>query len=544
MNDEENVFRRRRDQWFRDVETGNLAAVERTLGLKALRDFRGDVFEWLTMTAGEDRTAFLIAGEAGQVEVLRLLASRGANVHAVDSGGDSALHAAASKNQTITMQYLIQEARLDIDGRNRSQATPLHIATNGGHLDAMRLLLGVKASVDLQDKARNAPLAIATRADNRSASALLLACGASMHLPDGTGKCPPEYADERMTHIFWFHAALHGDVAGLRRLLARQIGAQGDEGFRELGRALYQPQGQDTLKLNLHRILCNARDADGFTALSICVQHGHVDAAAYLLSQTADASISDDARETPLHHAARSGHVQLVNILIEEGAPLEALNWGDAAPLHIAAFLDRHVVARALLNAKASVHLTDKHRQTPMHLAVLERNADTVQVLLNAGASLSTQDQDFKTVGDRAAEATQNVEKPRPRKPQDTGDYDEKYVPPKPAQTYVVVHSKVVAVRDAPSLTEGKVIGARAPGEKVLVSEVKDGWAKLDRASVVPHKADKKRTSDSEAWMLLDATAQGLGPLLEPQRAEPKAEKAADDAATEAESDDGSDFEG
>lgn len=55
-------------------------------------------------------------------------------------------------------------------------------------------------------------------------------------------------------------------------LCLRVHGVQGDEGWHELGRALYQPKGQDQMKLNLHRTLCNVKDSQGMTGLSLAVQ--------------------------------------------------------------------------------------------------------------------------------------------------------------------------------------------------------------------------------------------------------------------------------
>ena len=70
-----------------------------------------------------------------------------------------------------------------------------------------------------------------------------------------------------------------------------------------------------------------------FTALSLATQNGHVSAVEYLLSQAADASISDELCEicarrrcTTRRGAATRPDVAL---LIEHGAPLEALNLGD-----------------------------------------------------------------------------------------------------------------------------------------------------------------------------------------------------------------------
>jgi len=218
--------------------------------------------------------------------------------------------------------------------------------------------------------------------------------------------------------------------------------------------------------------------------------------------------MSDDARETPLHHAARGGNAKIAQILIDERAPLEALNLGDATPLHVAAFLNHSDVVKTLLEADANIHAYDKQHQTPLHLAVTRQHAETVNALVNAGASLSVRDQDAKSVGDRATEAKMNKEKPRPRPPKDAADYDIPYQPPKPAESYKVVYAKAVAVRDGPSLS-AKVVAARVPGEYVMVAEVRDGWARIEKDHRGPVKVD-------ELWMLIDGTPQGFGKLLEP----------------------------
>ena len=544
MIDEDAVFRKKRDRFFADVSAGNDAAIRQALDQSPLTDFRGDIYNWTSMLTDDGRTAFIVAAENGHVQALRLLADGGADIKACNSSGKNALHAATENNRLDAVQLLIATLGLSVDVQDRELRSPLHLAAECSHLPAMRLLLELKATVDSLDECKSSPLSLAAKHGRHEACALLLAHDASLHLQDHASKSPLEHAEEQLARIFWFHAAKQGDVKALRRLLGRQIGAQGDEGFRELNRALYHPQGQDMLRLNLHRVLCNAkRDADGATALSIAVQGGHVEAVTYLLSQTADVSISDDMRETPLHHACRAGHVQLAGILIDERAPLEALNWGDAAPIHIATFLNHAECVRALLSASANVHMTDQQHQTPLHIAVLERHAESAKVLLEFGASASATDRHHRTVGNRAAEATQNAERPRPRRPDDAQDYELRPPdPPTPAVPYVVCHSKIVAVRSSPSL-QGGVIGARVPGETVMVVEVRDGWARLDAVPphAKPHKADTKRTADMEAWMLIDATGKGLpgvGKLLEPAAQLPDGAKAEATAGSDDDSDD------
>ena len=106
-------------------------------------------------------------------------------------------------------------------------------------------------------------------------------------------------------------------------------------------------------------------------------------------------------------------------------------------------------------------------------------------------------------MGMRATEAMHNQENPRPRRKNDSSNHEEELGMPHQPETYAVVHSSAVAVRDAPSVSAA-LLGARFPGDQVLVREVVDGWAKLDAS-----------TNEKEMWMLIDATEHGIGKLLE-----------------------------
>ena len=514
MIDEEKVFRENFEAFFKDVETGKTQAVASQIARRPLQNFRGETFEWLTMKHQNGQTAFHKAAEFGHASLLELLASKGADVTTRDQGGETALHAAAAGNHIQAMSVLIGLG-VSLDAVSKSGASALYKATSQNKLQAMQILLQSKADVELAARTQETPLGLAAREDKIDAVAILLAANASPHAEARDGKtaihfCIPGYTVS-LTHTIWFDRASKGDVTGLRKLLAQQIGSVGDEGWKDLGRALYQPQGQDQFKLNAHRSLCNAKDHAGFTALSRAVQNNRYAACEYLLSQAADPGISDELRETPLHHAARLGYSKLAQKLLEEGAPLEALNLGDVTPLHIAAFLGHGDVCQILVNEGANVHCYDQQHETPLHYAVSLRHAQVVTVLVNAGASLSVQDRDFKTVGVRATEATMNQEKPRPRPVDAVADYDVVFEVPKDPELYIVVHEKAVAVRATPSV-DGKLVGARYPKEQVLVREVVNGWAKLDAS-----------TKEREQWMLIDATKYGLGVLLKkmpPRQAE------------------------
>ena len=56
-----------------------------------------------------------------------------------------------------------------------------------------------------------------------------------MHAADSTQETPLTYAQGSMRTLLWTTSATRGDVAGLRRLLAYQVGGRGDvAGLRRL----------------------------------------------------------------------------------------------------------------------------------------------------------------------------------------------------------------------------------------------------------------------------------------------------------------------
>ena len=243
--DEEKLFQQAQDDFFSSVRHGKISDVAVAIDRRPLKNFRGEEFPWLTMTHLEEQTAFHIAAEHGHARLLEVLASKGADANAVDLGGETALHLAANQNHTDALTTLL-ELGVPIDARNKSEATALYGATSRSKLAAMRLLLEARAAVDLPDRRHETPLGCAARGNSPDAAAILLAAGASLRAEDRDGKtpmhhCVPNYTSG-LTHLFWFHAATLGDVAALRRLLSKQIGSSGDEGWHEVGapaRALF-----------------------------------------------------------------------------------------------------------------------------------------------------------------------------------------------------------------------------------------------------------------------------------------------------------------
>lgn len=291
--DEDNVERQRQARWFADAKAGLNHELERTLGSRPPQDWKGHAYEWIHLKGQHERTAFHAAAEAGQLHTVELLAERGANVLDVDLANETALHAAACNGHIDVMAWLVEHG-VPVDSQSKTGATPLLCAVRCGHQNAVLHLLRAKAAVDLGDDHMKTPLILAARENRVEIAQLLLRYGASMHAADSTQETPLTYAQGSMRTLLWTTSATRGDLAGLRQLLACQVGGRGGDShtnpsqrggdshpnpsqrggdpWKELGRALYHPQGQDLHKLGLHRLLCNCRDGRGASALSLAVQ--------------------------------------------------------------------------------------------------------------------------------------------------------------------------------------------------------------------------------------------------------------------------------
>jgi ankyrin repeat protein len=139
-----------------------------------------------------EKTALFAASEEGNLNMVRSLLSRGANVNEQDHGRkETPLHAASRNGRLEVVKLLIQHGA-DVNSRDRLGRVPLHRATVAGHLDVVRVLLDQGADVnaampELWTSVHNA--AVTGRLDIVE---LLLERGANVHLRTNQGMTPYE----------------------------------------------------------------------------------------------------------------------------------------------------------------------------------------------------------------------------------------------------------------------------------------------------------------------------------------------------------------
>ena len=270
-------------------------------------------------------------------KVIRALLAAGADPRALTDYGESALHAAARRplRHTPEVIALLAEIGLDVNARNETGQTPLHIARIYDNLAAVRTLLELGADPNAQDEAGR-------------------------------------IADPVCHWSGW------GDPIRGWDFLAESP-AESVRGCLESGTPVdaRHEQGATPLALMISTLACCA---DFENVLREFVAAG------------ADVNARDEEGRTPLHRALyRLDHPPniVTSALLEAGADPGARDSVGSTPMHIAARSGRGPEASILAAAGADVNSRSKNGQTPLHVA---RDPATIRTLLQLGADPAARD--------------------------------------------------------------------------------------------------------------------------------------------------------
>jgi ankyrin repeat protein/beta-lactamase regulating signal transducer with metallopeptidase domain len=293
------------------------------------------------------------AAAAGDVDQVKLLLSKGADVSEKDKEGRTPLHSAAWCGRKDVAEVLVAKGA-NINETDVSGQTPLHLAANFGTRFVPELLLAKGANVNARDKAGNTPLHIAAayRADSKDFLEFLLARGADVNARNDKGETP-----------------LH--------LVSR---TRKQDNRRELAADALLAHGADI----------NAKDKSGCTPLHFAAENGQGKVAELLLAKGADSKAKATDGTTTLHRAVMSRRSDVVALLLDRGVDINSAQADGWTALHYSAMIGTNDIAELLISKGADVNAKTVRGETPVHLAVVQNRRDTVKLLLSKGAEVST----------------------------------------------------------------------------------------------------------------------------------------------------------
>jgi ankyrin repeat protein len=123
-------------------------------------------------------TPLHLAAREGKVEAMRELLRCGADANAHNAHVLTPLHCAVMSGNEETIRELVGEGKgIEIDARDESGQTALHIAANSGNFPAAQVLLDYKADPNAQNANLQAPLVLAVKNGHAKIVGLLIERG-------------------------------------------------------------------------------------------------------------------------------------------------------------------------------------------------------------------------------------------------------------------------------------------------------------------------------------------------------------------------------
>jgi len=267
-------------------------------------------------------SALMIAAQFGDVDVVKLLLERNADVQLQCIDGTVALMMAARDGRTYTCGVLIT-AKADVNATRMDGRDALSAAASYGHIDTVRILLEKGADVNSQKAA-----------DGKSA---LMRASHFGH----TNVCSMLIASNADTALQTIHAetALH---------LAC-------EGGHERAASILLAHDAD---------VDGIRTSDLFTPLMCAAAFGHIAVVNTLIKEGADYNYKrgKDFQDTCLHRAAKFSRVGVVDVLLRTAIAesqhfdIEDRDYEGRTALHLATLAGSKAVVRALIRAGANVN--------------------------------------------------------------------------------------------------------------------------------------------------------------------------------------------
>ncbi|XP_059902884.1 ankyrin repeat and SOCS box protein 3-like isoform X1 [Gadus macrocephalus] len=220
------------------ARAGETGCVREVLSMAAAS---GVFIEYVNTRATNGQTAVFMAAAEGHTDIVKLLATAGANINVKDASGLTPLLAAVSNDKPATAMALIRKGRAvhvtDVSGqsclhlasaqgsselvsmllrfgalnlRNVEHKTALYLAAEHGHHECLEMLAAAGANVEIQATDGGTPLLVATEAQSEPCVDALLKHGA-----DPNVEC----------REYWPPLAIHAAAVGenvniLRRLAA------------------------------------------------------------------------------------------------------------------------------------------------------------------------------------------------------------------------------------------------------------------------------------------------------------------------------------
>ena len=305
--------------------------------------------------------------------ICQLLINNRADVDKLNIFTETALFWASYVGNTKAVKTLLPLVSPDIIViQSHSGYTPLHIASQEGHIGVVEQLLKAKADPNIPSINRETPIYVASYNGHSQIVQRFLQEQVDPNIADDVGITP------------LYIASQEGKLDIVEQLLQAKADPNipANNGETPLCAASYSGHLLIVQRLLQEQVDPNIADDEGITPLYIASQEGKLNIVEQLLQAKADPNIPANSGETPLFAASYNGHSQIVQRLLQEQVNPSIANDEGITPLHIASLECKMDVVEQLLQAKADPNIPNNNGRTPLYAASYNGHSQIVERLL------------------------------------------------------------------------------------------------------------------------------------------------------------------
>jgi ankyrin repeat protein len=256
-----------------------------------------------------------IAARAGNADLVKYLASKGADVDIKDNYGETPLQIAAHLDNVDVVIQLVSNGA-DINVRDSIGKTPLHDAVYSGQFQIVKYLISQGADINTKEINGKSPLHDAVINKNIEIAKYLISNGANVNTKNGDGKSPLHLAAAGGYLDIAHHLTAHGATINVKDKFDRiPLHDAVYDGHLEMAKYLISKDSNVNERGAFYLTWGSFQITLGCTPLHLAAHRGHREIAKYLITQGADTNAKNSRDETPIMLAQQKKHAELVALL-------------------------------------------------------------------------------------------------------------------------------------------------------------------------------------------------------------------------------------
>lgn len=370
-------------------------------------------------TNAQGETPMMLASRKGFSQVINVLGDYSAD-------NESALLVAVENNNIETVKALLAK-RANVDTRNRQGDNLLMMAIRGKQAQMVDLLMENGANINHENNMGENPLAAAAivKWDKMVDKLLALKVSPAAALAVVTKTSPSDGAafaakiadfalNNNRTDLimlamnynpalaiantangkpFILAAMDKGAMAVAEMLLDSDVDFNQPIGDTYLMIAAAEKGARDIIKtLLINGVNPDSRNKSGETALNVAARMGNTTLVEMLINGHSNIENADEKGYTPLISAVNGGSWDASKALLQAGAKTQAVTRKSQTALHFAVINKDVRMVETLLDAGADVNRAGDMGMTPLHFAAQNGSFDIARLLVTKGASKTTID--------------------------------------------------------------------------------------------------------------------------------------------------------